>query len=128
MCVLRLLVVVRSPAVNVFLLTSGKSLYLACRRHNQKVAHLAIPSHSAHLRHGKALYGLMFIAVAGTIVSTGDCLRTYLYHTVGSRGTRESLPEPMISSCCLGVRTGSDKRVHPMCKILVLRRNRSRTH
>ena len=109
---LRLFVIARAIARHRTVGSPGYGLYAGSGgRHDEEISEIAIPPHSAHLSHGKAFYGGMFIAVARTIVTTGDGVGTYLNHTERCGGTGKSLSQSVISAGSIDIGAGSDERI-----------------
>ena len=54
----------------------------------------------------------MLVAISGTIVAPRNRIRTYLYHTERGSRTGEGLPQAMVSTGRLRIRTRPDKGIY----------------
>ena len=86
--------------------------------HDQEISQVAIPSHTTHLCKGKTFYAGVFIAVTGTIVATGDRIRTELYHTERRSSSRKGFAQAMINTGCTHTGARADERIHIISRFL----------
>ena len=99
--------------LDMFPYPSGNGLQCpAGSRHHQEVAQVAVPSYAAHLGHGKALYGLVLVAVARSVVSARYRIGAHLHHAEGRSGPGECLAQPVRGPGLFRIRTGADEGVH----------------
>ena len=59
----------------------------------------------------------MLVAISGTIVAPCNRIRTYLYHTERGGRTGEGLPQAMVSTGRLRIRTRPDKGIYIICSL-----------
>ena len=110
----------QSVTLPVILAPSKRRQASGCGRHHQEVPQIAIPAHTAHLRHGKALYRLVLVAVARPVVATRNRVGAHLHHSERRGGSWERLAQPMIGPRSIDVRTGADEGIHVGCQVVFL--------
>ena len=108
------LVIARTPALYRAILSSRNGMQLTCCWHNQKITHIAIPTHTTHLRHRKTLNGGMLRAVTRGIISASNGIGAYLCHSEWSGSTWIGLAKSVIYACSIHTCTCTNKRIHPL--------------
>ena len=109
---LSLFVVMRAVARQRAVGSAGYGLHAGSGgRHYEEIAEVAIPPHSAHLSHGETFYGGVLVAVARSVVATGDGVGAHLNHTERRGSTRERLSQTVICTGRIYIGTGTDERI-----------------
>ena len=105
------LVVVRPIAADTSVLFTGYRMKRPGSRHDQEVAEIAVPAYTAHLSQGKTLDSGVLMAVARSVVTSGNGVRTYLHHTERGGSSRKCLAQAVICAGTIHVGTRSYKRI-----------------
>ena len=94
-------------------------MQLTRSRHNQEITHIAIPTHTTHLRHRKALNGGVLRAVTRGIISACNGIGAYLRHSEWSGSTWIGLAKSVINACGIHTCACTNKRIHPLCSTIL---------
>ena len=110
--ILTLFIIAGTVSFVRILQSPGKSFQWSNSRHYQEIPQIAIPANSRHLRESESFNRCMFITVSAPVVTSGDCIRTYLYHSKRCSGTGKCLSKSVITSGHLRIGSGTDERIH----------------
>ena len=116
---LRGLVIARTPALHRAILSSRNGVQLSSRWHNQEITHIAIPTHTTHLRHRKTLNGGVLRAVTWSIISASNGVGAYLRHSEWSGSTWIGLAKSVINACGIHTCACTNKRINPLCSTIL---------